>query len=38
MSSIEPTGPVAAVNALGATWSPDLDAYAGGEIDARQVR
>lgn len=31
-------GPVAAVDQLGAAWSPDLDAYAAGEIDAAAIR
>lgn len=32
------TGPVDAVNALGAQWSPDFDDYAAGLIDGSQVR
>lgn len=27
-----------AVDTLGAKWSPDLDAYAAGQIDASKVR
>jgi hypothetical protein len=27
-----------AVNALGAVWSDDVDRYAGGEIEASQIR
>jgi hypothetical protein len=30
--------PLEALNALGAVWSPDFDAYASGELDASQVR
>ncbi|MEX5634939.1 hypothetical protein [Parafrankia sp. FMc2] len=30
--------PVEAVNALGAVWSPDFDAYAEGRLGASQVR
>ena len=30
--------PVAILNALGARWSPDFDAYASGELDISQVR
>lgn len=30
--------PVDAVNELGAKWSPDLDAYATGELKAHQLR
>jgi hypothetical protein len=30
--------PVAALNALGAVWFPDFDAYASGQLDASQVR
>jgi hypothetical protein len=30
--------PVGAVNQLGAVWSPDLDAYATGQLDAAAVR
>jgi len=26
------------LDSLGATWSPDLDAYASGELDVSQVR
>jgi predicted dienelactone hydrolase len=29
---------VEAVNTLGAQWSPDVDAYAAGQISAAQVR
>lgn len=28
---------IEAVDALGAAWSPNLDAYAAGEIDAAQL-
>ena len=31
-------GPVDAVDALGAVWSPDLDDYASGQLDAIRVR
>lgn len=30
--------PVGALEALGAVWSPDFDAYASGELDASRVR
>ena len=30
--------PVETVNALGAIWSPDFDAYASGRLDASKVR
>jgi hypothetical protein len=30
--------PVAALNSLGAAWSPDFDAYASGQLDASRVR
>lgn len=30
--------PVETLNTLGAKWSPDLDSYAAGELDASQVR
>lgn len=30
--------PVEILNALGARWSPDFDAYARGELDISQVR
>lgn len=30
--------PVELVDQLGAHWSPDLDAYAAGELDASQIR
>jgi hypothetical protein len=33
----EPPGPVAALAALGAVWSDDFDAYAGGELDASKL-
>lgn len=33
-----PLDAVAAVDRLGAVWSPDLDAYASGDLDASQVR
>lgn len=29
---------VEVVNALGAVWSPDMDAYLAGEIDAGEMR
>lgn len=32
------TDPVAALNSLGAKWSPDFEAYASGELDASQCR
>ncbi len=32
------TGPVDAVNGLGAVWSPDFDAHAEGRLDLSQVR
>lgn len=31
-------GPRAALEQLGALWSPDFDAYARGELDAAAVR
>jgi hypothetical protein len=33
-----PGTPAAALEALGAVWSPDLSAYAAGRLDASQVR
>jgi hypothetical protein len=30
--------PVGVLNALGAIWSPDFDAYASGQLDASRVR
>lgn len=30
--------PVAALNTLGAVWSPDFDGYASGQLDISQVR
>ncbi len=30
--------PVAAINTLDSVWSPDLDAYATGHLDAAQIR
>lgn len=31
------TDPVGALNQLGATWSPDFDAYATGKLDASRL-
>lgn len=33
-----PIDPVAALDQLGAIWSPDFDAYASGQLDASRVR
>lgn len=30
--------PIEAVDGLGGLWSPDLDAYAEGRLDAAQIR
>ena len=32
------TDPMAALEQLGAVWSPDFDAYASGELDVSQIR
>lgn len=36
--SVTATDPAAMLDALGAVWSPDFDAYASGQLDASAVR